>query len=159
MIRFKTFRYSLGILIISAALCGFWQRANAQIVEIPDPNLERAIREDLGLSSGVPITQQEMLQLDKLADRHAEIEDLTGLEYAIHVRELFLEHNQVRDITPLRGLTNLEVLYLSGNPITDLSPLSGIVSLQRLDLMHIPIQDLSIVSKPHTVRRVRACAV
>ena len=146
MIRFKTFRYSLGILIISAALCGFWQRANAQPVEIPDPNLERAIREDLGLSSEAPITQQEMLLLDKLADRHAEIADLTGLEYAIHVRELFLEHNQVRDITPLRGLTNLEVLYLSGNPITDLSPLSGIVSLQRLDLMHIPIQDLSILS-------------
>ena len=39
MIRFKTFRYSLGILIISAALCGFWQIANAQVVEIPDPNL------------------------------------------------------------------------------------------------------------------------
>ena len=146
MIRFKTFSYSLGILIISAALCGFWQRANAQIVEIPDPNLERAIREDLGLSSGVPLTQQEMLQLDILADRHAEIEDLTGLEYAIRVREIFLERNQIRDITPLRGLTNLKVLYLSGNPISDLSPLSEITSLQRLDVAEIPIEDLSILS-------------
>ena len=52
MIRFKTFRYSLGILIIGAALCGFGQRAIAQIVEIPDPNLERAIRAELGVSSG-----------------------------------------------------------------------------------------------------------
>ena len=146
MIRFKTFRYSLGILIISAALCGFWQRANAQVVEIPDPNLERAIREDLGLSSGVPITQQEMLQLTGLADRHAEIEDLTGLEYAIRVRELFLERNQIRDITPLRGLTNLEVLYLTGNPISDLSPLSELTSLRRLDVAEIPIEDLSILS-------------
>ena len=146
MIRFKTFRYSLGILIISAALCGFWQRASAQVVEIPDPNLERAIREELGLSSEVPVTQQEMLRLDKLTARDAEIEDLTGLEYAIRVRAIFLERNQVRDITPLRGLTNLRGLYLSKNPISDLSPLSGIVSLQRLDLTLIPIEDLSILS-------------
>ena len=146
MIRFKTFRYSLGILIISAALCGFWQRANAQVVEIPDPNLERAIREELGLSSEVPVTQQEMLLLDKLTARDAQIEDLTGLEYAIRVREIFLERNQVRDITPLRGLTNLKVLYLSKNPISDLSPLSEITSLRTLDLTHIPIEDLSILS-------------
>ena len=132
--------------MISAALCGFWQRATAQVVEIPDPNLERAIRQELGLSSEAAITQQEMLLLDKLIARDAEIKDLTGLEYAIRVREIFLERNQVRDITPLRGLTNLEVLYLSVNPISDLSPLSGIVSLQRLDLAEIPIQDLSIVS-------------
>ena len=146
MIRFKTFGYSLGILIISAALCGFWQIANAQIVEIPDPNLERAIRQELGLSSEVLVTQQELLRLDKLTVRDAEIEDLTGLEYATRVREIFLQSNQVRDITPLRGLTDLEVLYLSGNPISDVSPLSGIVSLQRLDLAHIPIKDLSILS-------------
>ena len=147
MIQFKKFGYiGLGILIIGAALCGFGQRANAQIVEIPDPNLERAIRQELGVSSEVPVTQQEMLLLAKLTARDAEIEDLTGLEYATHVREIFLERNQVRDITPLRGLANLEVLYLSKNPISDLSPLSGIVSLQRLDLAHIPIQDLSILS-------------
>ena len=146
MIRFKTFRYSLGILIISAALCGFWQRASAQIVEIPDPNLERAIRQELGLSSEAPITQQEMLLLDKFAAKDAEIEDLTGLEYAIRVREIFLERNQVRDITPLRGLTNLKVLYLSKNPISDVSPLSEITSLRTLALTHIPIEDLSILS-------------
>ncbi len=146
MIRFKTFRYSLGILIIGAALCGFWQRANAQIVEIPDPNLERAIREELGLSSGVPVTQQDMLLLDTLTARDAQIENLTGLEYAIRVREIFLQRNQVRDITPLRELANLKVLYLSKNPISDLSPLSGIISLRTLALTHIPIQDLSILS-------------
>ena len=128
------------------ALCSWSGVTFAQIVEIPDPNLERAIRQELGLSSEVPVTQQEMLLLDKFTARGAEIEDLTGLEYAIRVREIYLEGNQVRDITPLRGLTNLEVLYLSDNPISDLSPLSGLVSLQRLDLAHIPIQDLSILS-------------
>ena len=121
-----TFHVSLLLLITTTAF--------AQVVEIPDPNLERAIREELELSSEVPVTQQEMLRLDKFAVRDAEIEALTGLEYAIRVREIYLEGNQVRDITPLRGLTDLEVLYLSGNPISDVSPLSGIVSLQRLDL-------------------------
>ena len=147
MIQSKKVGYiGLGILIISAALCGSWQRAIAQIVGIPDPNLERAIRQELGLSSEVPVTQQDMLLLDTLTARDAQIENLTGLEYAIRVREIFLEGNQVRDITPLSGLTNLKTLYLSGNPISDLSPLSGIVSLRRLDLAHIPIPDLSILS-------------
>ena len=85
MIRFKTFRYSLGILMISAVLCGFWQSANAQIVEIPDPNLERAIREELGLSSELPITQQEMLRLTSFAAEVTQVEDLTGLEPVLKV--------------------------------------------------------------------------
>ena len=121
--------------------------------------MERAIREELGLSSEVPVPQRDMQLLDKLTDRGAQIEDLTGLEYAIRVREIFLEGNQVRDITPLRGLTNLKTLYLSGNPISDLSPLSGIVSLRRLDLAHIPIQDLSILSNLTQLEGLGACAV
>ena len=136
--RLRCLIYLFFILVVASA--------SAQVVEIPDPNLERAIREELGLSAEVPVTQQEMLLLDKFTARDAQIEDLTGLEYAIRVREIFIERNQVRDITPLRGLTNLKVLYLSKNPISDLSPLSDIVSLQTLALTHIPIQDLSILS-------------
>ena len=104
-------------------LCSWSSVTFAQVVEIPDPNLERVIREELGLSSEVPITQQEMLLLDTLTARDAEIAGLTGLEYAIQVREIFVERNQVRDITPLRGLTDLKTLYLSKNPISRFVPL------------------------------------
>ena len=44
-------------------------QASAQIVDFPDPNLERAIRETLALTDGTPITRQELLNLMRLARR------------------------------------------------------------------------------------------
>ena len=145
MIRFKTFRYSLGILIISAALCGFWQRANAQVVEIPDPNLERAIRKALELSSEVPITQQEMLQLTGFAAEVASIENITGLEYATNMKSLYLRNNPIKDLTPIANLTQLELLHLPGVPIKDLTPIQNLIKLERLILSHCEITDITPV--------------
>ena len=146
MIRFKTFRYSLGILMISAALCGFWQRAHAQVVEIPDPNLERAIREELGLSSEVPVTQQDMLRLRKLHAEQRDITDLTGLEYATNLKSLILSWNQIVDFSPLSGLINLELLSLSSNPIVDISPLVNLIHLEALYLAGIDLTDITVLS-------------
>ena len=143
MIRFKTFRYSLGILIISAALCGFWQSANAQIVEIPDPNLERAIREELGLSSEFPITQQEMLRLTTLPARDAQIENLTGLEYAHNLESLSIPKNPINDLTPIAGLRRLEHLHLAGIPIEDLTFLKDLTQLRHLNLFACEITDIT----------------
>ena len=143
MIRFKTFRYSLGILMISAVLCGFWQSANAQIVEIPDPNLERAIREELGLSSELPITQQEMLRLTSFAAEVTQVEDLTGLEYARNLKHLYLRNNPIKDLTPIANLTQLELLHLAGVPITDLSPIEDLTELRELHLSHCGIIEIT----------------
>ena len=167
MIRFKRFRYSLGILIISVALCGFWQRANAQVVEIPDPNLERAIREDLGLSSEIPITQQEMLRLRDIEAGQRQITDLTGLEFAsnlyglyvggsfsssldlsplLNLTELkvvFIRRSRISDMTVLGNLTQLTRLVLDENGIRDITALAGLVNLDGLVLLENPIADLS----------------
>ena len=141
MIRFKTFRYSLGILIISAVLCGFWQSATAQVVEIPDPNLERAIREELELSSEVPITQQEMLRLTGFAD--TEIEDLTGLEYAHNLESLHIPCNPIQDLSPIANLTQLRFLNLAGISIQDLTFLSNLTQLQKITLVSCQIRDIT----------------
>ena len=145
MIRFKTFRYSLGILIISAVLCGFWQRTNAQVVEIPDPNLERAIRERLELPTDVPITQQEMLRLTWLTAEGAAVETLVGLEYATNLKSLYLRDNPIKDLTPLAKLTQLELLHMSGVPINDLTPLGNLTQLKELTLTSCGIRDISLL--------------
>ena len=132
------------VCVVAAAL--FIPHASAQVIEIPDPNLERTIREALTLPDETPITQLVMSQLIELEAGHKQIADLTGLEHAIHLKELFLIVNQIRDITPLTELINLERLYLSGNPISDLSPLSNLTQLQSLYLATIPIRDLSLLS-------------
>ena len=40
--------------------------ASAQVVDLPDPNLESAIREELNLPNAIPLTQQDMLRLTRL---------------------------------------------------------------------------------------------
>ena len=58
------------------------QSVFAQIVEIPDPQIEVSLREALKLSPGTPITKEAMLQLTVFAAEVASIENITGLEYA-----------------------------------------------------------------------------
>ena len=152
MIRFKTFRYSLGILIISAALCGFWQRATAQVVEIPDPNLREVIRETLQLPEGVPITQQEMLRLRHLEGGDREITDLTGLEFASNLIGLYVSGNWTvnnsssassLDLLPLSNLTELKVVLIHRSRISDLTPLAKLTQLKGLILVANGIRDIT----------------
>ena len=139
--------------------------ASARTVEIPDPALREAIREELQLPPNTPITQQDMAQLDNLRAPSMEIADLTGLEYAINLdfidawdnpisdltplanltklRGLNLAGCQIVDLTPLQNLTQLIALQLGGNPIVDISPLANLTQLEKLKLRDTPIIDFS----------------
>ena len=112
-------------------------------VEIPDPNLERAIREELALADGMPLTQADMLQLKGLPAKDSQIKNLTGLEYATNLTGVTLPYNEISDLTPLAGLIRLEYLWLWGNPISDLSPLTNLTALTRIDLAGCQISDIS----------------
>ena len=143
--RFPAFSFSR-LLILSVVVAFLIPHASAQIVEITDSNLERAIRERLELSDEVPITQTEMLRLEKLIAKKAQIENINGLEHATNLKRLVLSVNNIQDITPLAGLINLEALTLHKNPITDLFPLSHLTQLTHLDLAGIPIKDLTPIA-------------
>ncbi len=127
-------------------LCNWGGVASAQIVEIPDPNLERAIREELELSSEIPITQQEMLKLFRLRTEAMQIESLTGLEHATNLEILILEANRIKDIRPLSNLTALETLRLGHNYIVDISPLANLTQLKDLDLVDNQIKDVGALA-------------
>ena len=126
----------------------------AQSVEIPDPNLREAIRKSLELPAGDPITQQNMQNLTNLGAWRKNIQDLTGLEYAIYIEHLALRYNQIQDLTTISHLIRLRVLLLNDNPISDLTPLSNLVNLTKLNLtgcIHIidisPLQNLVNLQK------------
>ncbi len=152
-------------LILAIAVTLLIPHAHAQVVSIPDPNLERAIQEELGIPAAAPVTQPELLQLTGLTATDIGITDLTGLEYATNLGYLDVGGNQIRDIRPLAELINLTGLSLANNPVEDiaplanlinltslnlagnglenLEPLAGLVQLQRLDLFHNRIKDLT----------------
>ena len=119
-------------------------RVDGRPVTIPDPNLRRAIEATLGKGRGAPIAVAEMESLGEFFQVvHAGISDLTGLEYATNLPELFLGANEITDISALAGLTNLQTLALGSNEITDISALAGLTNLQALALYSNEITDIS----------------
>ena len=116
---------------------------SAQLVDIPDPSLEQAIREALKLPDQTPITQQEMLRLTRLEAPEKEIKDLTGLEHATNLQRIAVHRNNISNLKPLADLTQLESLSLWGNPISDLSPIANLIQLERLDLGGCQVSDIT----------------
>ena len=55
------------------------------------------------------ITDVDMASLEELHAYQSGITDLTGLEYAVNLRTLYLGGNQISDITALASLTGLQV--------------------------------------------------
>ena len=142
-------------------------------VTISDANLRAKIAETLGKSRNTQLTAGDMLALTRLRAPDANIRDLTGLEHAHNLRELYLHgrevnSNAISDFTPLERLTNLRTLQLSdcslsdiaflaelpqltylnlsNNPISNVSALAGLTELDLLDLSGTSVSDISALS-------------
>jgi hypothetical protein len=109
-------------------------------VQFNDPNLKAAVEQKLGILNPTP---EDMLSLEVLFADNLGIGDLTGLEYAVNLKQLRLYGNNIVDISPLHTLVNLERLVLAGNEIVDVSPLSGMSQLTDLALDMNRIHDIS----------------
>ncbi len=106
-------------------------------VDIPDLNLRSAIVEALGKENTafVLITAKEMATLTILPAENRGISDLTGLEYAINLENLYASDNQISDLSPLSELINLRRLTIFLNPIESLSPIAGLSNLEHITLI------------------------
>lgn len=113
-------------------------------VHFADVNLKTAVEAELGISDPTPT---DMLALTELAARGIGITELTGLEFAVNLRELFLYGNQISGISPLAGLTKLAWLDLDNNQISDISTLAGLTRLTWLDLDDNRISEIAAVSR------------
>ena len=130
------------LLYITLCSTGF-----AQVVDIPDPNLEAAIRRELQLLPHEPITKEDMAGLEELNAHTHNITDLTGLEYATNLRSLILWGNSFDDLSPIANLTQLSYLDLSGCSIDDITALSKLTNLTVLNVRHNVIVDISPLSR------------
>ncbi len=112
---------------------------------MPDPALRAAIREALALPAVVPLTQEKMLQLDRLNAGGKGITDIKGLEFAQNLVYLHLgdEGNYVTDLSPLTTVTSLMYLNVGGNQVADLRPLANLTNLTGLSLWYNQVTDIS----------------
>ena len=130
--------------ILSVAATLLITQVSAQVVEIPDPNLEKAIRETLNIPNNNSITHQEMLRLTSLRIESPDLKYLTGLKHATNLEHLSLgEVGMVSDLTPLSNLTSLQRLNVAGNQISDIRPLAGLIHLRTLALWDNQLQNIA----------------
>ena len=121
----------------------------AGVVELPDANLRAVIEEELGKTSGDPITTSDMAALTRLrlGARNSNISDLAGLEHAINLTRLYLGGTSISDISSLARLTKLTFLSISGTSVSDITSLSGLTSLRDLFLVNNSISDITPLSR------------
>lgn len=162
----QVYRYSLCVLIVFGIACSV---ASAQEEWMPDPILREAIREEIGLPAAAPLAKENMLEFEFLSVDNRGVSDITGLEYAMNLKELHISRNPITDLRPLASLTqlrelhfwheefhrinldlnplanliNLEVLSLQRNGISDISPLTGLKNLRHLHIIDNAISDVS----------------
>ena len=101
-----------------------------RLVGIPDPNLRTVIEEALGTKA---ITPSAMATLTTLKAGNKGVSNLTGLEFAVNLEELWISENPVTDLSPLAGCTKLKRLFLWKTRISDLSPLVNLTNLEQLE--------------------------
>ncbi len=128
-------------LVLPLLLTG--QVLTEEPVYIPDAALKAAVENTLWISDPTPT---DMLDLTKLLCLDNGVADLTGLEYAVNLQELWLRSNPLGDIAVIGGLDNLETLHITICGISDISVLSGLSNLQYLDVHGNQISDISPVS-------------
>ena len=106
------------------------------IVEISDSGLRTAILRALDKSESpeTDITASELHGLEVLQASGFGIRDLTGLEHAENLRQLYLNDNQISDLSPISGLQRLRRLSLNNNSISDVGSLSNLTDLRWLRL-------------------------
>ena len=126
-------------------------------VHIPDENLRTKIANALGRSRNSQLTAEDMSKLTKLEAPNANIQNLTGIEYAYNLKELNLgveyidgvgsvNNNTISDFSPLETLSQLTYLDLSGSSLSDISFTVNLIQLKELDLWNNTISDISALS-------------
>ena len=131
---------------------------DATVIEIPDENLAKAIRNLVPDSDGDgKFNKSELSALTTLYANGRHIKDLTGLEYAENLVAVGLERNQITDVTPLANLPKLAYVDLIDNQITDIAPLASLKQLQSLKLSNNQITDISPLAEIKGLRELRIC--
>ncbi|MBT3267060.1 hypothetical protein HN371_07915 [Candidatus Poribacteria bacterium] len=118
------------------------RRSGSVFVHIPDPALERALRDALNQPKG-PLADSALGSLEELHASNAGITDLTGIEHCTQLTVLDLNRNEIADVSPLAGLTSLRVLRLWDNAaLTSIEPLASLTHLSELGVKGVLVADL-----------------
>ena len=107
----------------------------SQTVEIDDPIIEKAIREELKKPTG-ELTEADLEHMTSLSFYDNQLTELPkGLEKLTQLTWLNLGHAQLTDVKGLEKCTQLTHLRLSDNQLTSVEGLEKLTQLKYLDTL------------------------
>lgn len=107
----------------------------------PDQQLEAAIRAEINFERG-EIRADQLIGIESLTIRNAEIKNLEGLQHMPSLVALDLRSNNIDNIDVFTEMPQLEALDLRNNSIADISALRQLTQLTELDLRGNYIQNI-----------------
>jgi len=112
-------------------------------VAFADPNLEAAVRDELGIPTA-PLTPEDLAALTRLDATSRELASLSGLEAAVNLESLCLTDNRaIQSFEPLSYLPELRVLLADNCGLSDLGGIGRLTRLTELDIGVNLIRDLT----------------
>ena len=136
-----------------------------ETVWMPDEYLRRFVKQKMSppIPYATPLTQATLSSLTVLNQERSRpvltqadnLQNLTGLEYAINLSRLTLHKNSISDLTPLQNLTNLTEFESTRSSISNITPLRNLTNLTRLDLNANRIIDISALQNLTKFKGVR----
>ncbi|MBT2686007.1 cell wall-binding repeat-containing protein [Bacillus sp. ISL-37] len=110
---------------------------------ITDSNLEKAIKNQLGISETKGLTIENVSAMGSLAAQGNHISNLKGLEYASRLTELNISDNEVTDLSYLKNISSLETVIADGNELESVAALTNLNKLKWVTLGDNRIADLT----------------
>jgi putative cell wall-binding protein len=140
-------KYRIGIFILMFFVIGILDtkvQASEKVIE--HPNLEEAIKFQIGIDSKVTLSEQQLQELSSLDASWWGVGSLAGLEKVTNLTSLYLDGNGLNNIQTLQKLNQLNTVVLSDNNISDISALKNYQQLSLLDVSHNNLKDVSALS-------------
>ena len=129
----------IAVLLVTA-------KVSAQVVNIADPNLEQAIREELDKPTG-DLTEADLQQLVRLFASHRNIATLEGFTTATNLEVVDLSFNALSNVALTPGFPKLEYALFHGNEITNFTAGGILPSLMQLRLSENFITDVAFLKQ------------
>ena len=138
-------------LLLVLLSCGIWSFACAhrRPVAFSQPLIEEAVRANLGLENGTPITKDMLQQVTAIyivAD--AAYPDAESFYPAINhwYANGKLTRGPITDLSDLAAMPNLEQVCIVAQELTDISALQNHPKLNKVEFKHNYITDISVLS-------------
>lgn len=146
-------RLLLGIAAVAVALAGLvfglFSIAGPNRVTFTEPLVEQAVRLNLGMAEGTPVTREDLARVKGIyivAD--GAYGDENGFYPAIGrwYAEGRPSLGQIETLADLAGMPNLEQVCVAAEQLSDISGLAGLKHLNKVEFKHNTITDISVLA-------------